>query len=202
MVTRRGCEEGGACSQGHRSDNREWLDGAADRRFRMVNESLRRRQEDTCSALGSKMKTGSDSGISRAGISVFVCAVLARVRRLRKSLQYLFVILQGGNNSLRNSPRKTSTKHAQTNVKHPGSRTSPVQTPPSEDPDGFADVRERSGMFGFGILVRLPDIGMQKDVSDKVLLTLQLFTLQLSPAICSSPFRDVCHSQDAKRQSP
>ena len=48
-------------------------------------------------------------GISRARILTLLCAVFERIRRLRKSPQYLLVILHGGNCILRKSPQFSAT---------------------------------------------------------------------------------------------
>ena len=45
------------------------------------------------------------TSLSRAGILIFVCAVFARILRLRKSPQYLSASLNGGNDSLRRYPQ-------------------------------------------------------------------------------------------------
>ena len=58
-------------------------------------------------------------GISRARILILVCAVFARIRRLRKSPQYLLIILQGkmtASTNLGNSPQNFH-KIAQNNNK-------------------------------------------------------------------------------------
>ena len=52
-------------------------------------------------------------------------AVIARIRRLRKSPQYDSVVLQGENDSLRKSPQNFR-KHCAKEHKNPGSRNSPL----------------------------------------------------------------------------
>ena len=66
-------------------------------------------------------------GISRARILIFFRAVFARIRRLRKSLQYSLAILQGKltvSANLRKSPRNFHKSRAD-RCQNPGPRTSP-----------------------------------------------------------------------------
>ena len=65
-------------------------------------------------------------GISRAMISQCFCAVFARIRCLRESLQYLLVIFKGKmavSANLRDSPQNFHTNCAET-YQSPGSRSS------------------------------------------------------------------------------